>query len=70
MVIKDIMKLDRPMIILMLGVLLSHLGTYMVTPILPIVLRMEAGLSIYTDIAGSSTLSSMIDIKGAIIQRW
>jgi len=46
MVIKDIMKLDRPMIILMLGVLLSHLGTYMVTPILPIVLRIEAGLSL------------------------
>nr|WP_295974404.1 MFS transporter [uncultured Bacillus sp.] len=40
------MKLERSMFILMLGVLLSHLGTYMVVPILPIMLKIEAGLSL------------------------
>lgn len=46
MVIKELRKLDRPMLILMLGVLLSHLGTYMVVPILPIMLRIESGFSL------------------------
>ncbi|MCQ6277438.1 MFS transporter [Bacillus sp. V3B] len=44
--IKELRKLERPMLILMLGVLLSHLGTYMVVPILPIMLRIEAGFSL------------------------
>lgn len=44
--IKEIMKLERPMLILLLGVLLSHLGTYMVIPILPIMLRLEAQLTL------------------------
>lgn len=42
----EILKLDRPMFILMVGVLLFHLGTYMVTPILPIILRLENGLTL------------------------
>ncbi|WP_141432563.1 MFS transporter [Bacillus sp. 03113] len=44
--ISEMMKLERPLFILMLGVLLSHLGTYMVVPILPIMLKVEAGLSL------------------------
>ncbi|MGY3716942.1 MFS transporter [Sutcliffiella cohnii] len=44
--LSEIIKLERPLLILMLGVLLSHLGTYMVIPILPIMLRLEAGLSL------------------------
>lgn len=44
--IKDILKLERPLLILLFGVLLSHLGTYLVTPMLPIVLKTDAGLSI------------------------
>lgn len=32
---KELIKLERPMLVLLLGVLLSHLGTYMVIPILP-----------------------------------
>lgn len=44
--ISEMMKMERPVFILMLGVLLSHLGTYMVIPILPIMLRIEAGLSL------------------------
>ncbi|MGJ7920245.1 MFS transporter [Neobacillus sp. LXY-4] len=43
---KEISKLEKPMFILLLGVLLSHLGSYMVTPILPIVLRVEGGLTL------------------------
>ncbi|WP_147534080.1 MFS transporter [Bacillus marasmi] len=41
----ELLKLDRPMLILMVGVLLFHFGTYMVTPILPIILQAQAGLS-------------------------
>lgn len=44
--IKEIIKLEGPMLVLLLGVLLSHLGTYMVIPILPIMLRIESGLSL------------------------
>ncbi|MGO4886555.1 MFS transporter [Anaerobacillus sp. MEB173] len=44
--LSEIMKLERSLFILMIGVLLSHLGTYMVIPILPIMLRIEAGLSL------------------------
>ncbi|WP_280771703.1 MFS transporter [Salipaludibacillus daqingensis] len=44
--LREIMKLERSMFILMLGVFLSHLGTYMVIPILPIMLRLEAGLTL------------------------
>ncbi|MFE8703088.1 MFS transporter [Cytobacillus sp. FJAT-54145] len=39
-------KLNGPMRFLLLGVLLSHLGTYMVTPMLPITLKMDAGLTL------------------------
>lgn len=42
----EILKLERPMLILMLSVLLSRLGTYMVTPIYPIMLSIEEGLSL------------------------
>lgn len=42
----ELMKLDRSMFILMIGVLLFHLGTYLVTPILPIILQVQAGLSL------------------------
>ncbi|MEB1807433.1 MAG: MFS transporter [Bacillaceae bacterium] len=44
--IRGVMKLEKPLIILMIGVLLSHLGTYLVIPILPIMLRLEAGLTL------------------------
>ncbi|WP_226665320.1 MFS transporter [Metabacillus litoralis] len=44
--VKEILKLDRPLQILLFGVLLSHLGTYIVTPMLPIILKTEAGLTI------------------------
>lgn len=46
MSIKEIRDLERPMLILLIGVLLSHLGTYMVIPILPIMLKVEAELSL------------------------
>jgi MFS family permease len=39
-------QFDRPVYILLLGVLLSHLGTYLVIPILPIVLTTEMNISI------------------------
>jgi predicted MFS family arabinose efflux permease len=42
----EIRKLDRPLQILLLGVLLSHLGSYLVMPMLPIVLSTETGLSL------------------------
>lgn len=44
--IKDIFQLEKPLLILLFGVLLSHLGTYLVTPMLPIILKTDAGLSI------------------------
>jgi MFS family permease len=44
--LKEINKMDRPMIILLLGVLLSHLGNVMVVPMLPIMLKVEAKLSL------------------------
>ncbi|MFC4321608.1 MFS transporter [Litchfieldia salsa] len=44
--LKEILKLDRTLIILLLGVLLSHLGTYMVMPMLPIILKIDNGLSL------------------------
>lgn len=44
--IKETMKMGRPMIVLLLGVLLSHLGTVMVVPMLPIMLKVEAKLSL------------------------
>ncbi|WP_318507407.1 MFS transporter [Bacillus sp. T3] len=43
---KEIRKLEKPMLFLLLGVLLAHLGIYLVTPLLPIVLRTAGGLSI------------------------
>lgn len=42
----ELLKLDRPMLMLMIGVLLFHLGTYMITPILPIILKAHVGLSL------------------------
>lgn len=42
----NLKKMERPMYFLLLGVLLSHLGMYMVNPILPIMLSLEAGLTI------------------------
>lgn len=44
--IKEILKLERPLLILLIGVLLSHLGTYMVMPMLPIILKVDAGLTL------------------------
>ena len=46
MIVQDIKKLDRAMLILLLGVLLSHLGTYLVIPMLPIMLKIDADLSL------------------------
>jgi MFS family permease len=46
MAVKGITKLERPLQILMLGVLLAHLGTLLVMPILPIMLKTDAGLSV------------------------
>lgn len=46
MIVQDFKKLDRAMLILLLGVLLSHLGTYLVIPMLPIMLKIEADLSL------------------------
>lgn len=46
MAIKGIIKLERPLQILLLGVLLAHLGTLLVMPILPIMLKNDAGLSV------------------------
>ncbi|WP_254842725.1 MFS transporter [Bacillus sp. MRMR6] len=43
---KDTMQMGRPMIVLLLGVLLSHLGSLMVTPMLPIMLKIDAGLTL------------------------
>lgn len=43
---KDLFTLQRPLLVLLLGVLLSHLGTLLVMPILPIMLKMNAGLSL------------------------
>jgi MFS family permease len=37
---------ERPVYVLLLGVLLSHLGTYLVIPILPILLKTELDMSI------------------------
>jgi MFS family permease len=42
----EIRKLDRPLQILLLGVLLAHLGSYLVMPMLPIILTAETGLSL------------------------
>jgi MFS family permease len=39
-------KLDRPLQILLLGVLLAHLGSYLVMPMLPIILTTETELSL------------------------
>ncbi|GAA0330855.1 MFS transporter [Bacillus carboniphilus] len=41
-----IRKLEKSIRILLAGVLLSHLGTYLVTPLLPIMLSLEAGLAV------------------------
>ncbi|QOR68734.1 MFS transporter [Cytobacillus suaedae] len=46
MALKGITNLERPLQILMLGVLLAHLGTLLVMPILPIMLKTDAGLSV------------------------
>lgn len=39
-------KLDRPLQVLLLGVLLAHLGSYLVMPMLPILLKTDVGLSL------------------------
>jgi len=44
----NLSSIEKPMIVLLLGVLLSHLGTYMVIPILPIMLNDSIGLSFST----------------------
>lgn len=44
--LKNIFQLERPLLILLFGVLLSHLGSYMVIPMLPIILKSDAGLTI------------------------
>ncbi|WP_078544486.1 MFS transporter [Litchfieldia alkalitelluris] len=44
--LKEIGKLDRTLIVLLAGVLLSHLGTYMILPMLPIILTLDNGFSI------------------------
>lgn len=44
--LKDLIKLERPLQILLFGVLLSHLGTYIVTPMLPIILKTDADLTV------------------------
>lgn len=41
---KDLFRLQRPLLILLVGVILSHLGTMLVMPILPIMLKIDAGL--------------------------
>lgn len=46
MVFKEIRKLQRPLLILLFGVLLSHLGTLLVMPMLPIILKDEIGLTL------------------------
>ncbi|MEW9052396.1 MAG: MFS transporter [Neobacillus sp.] len=43
---KETMQMGRPMQVLLLGVLLSHLGTLMATPMLPIMLKVDAGLTL------------------------
>src|SRR5690625_7235933 len=40
--------MDRTMLVLLIGVLLTHLGTYMVIPILPIMFSETIGLSLGT----------------------
>jgi MFS family permease len=42
----QINKLEKPMLVLLCGVLLSHLGSVMVVPMLPIMLKIEAGLTL------------------------
>ncbi len=44
--LREYRKLDRPLKILLLGVLLAHLGSYLVMPMLPIILTTETGLSL------------------------
>ncbi|MFD1736738.1 MFS transporter [Bacillus salitolerans] len=44
--LKDIKQLEKPLIILLIGVLLSHLGTYMVLPMLPIILTTDTNLTV------------------------
>ncbi|GAA0330667.1 MFS transporter [Bacillus carboniphilus] len=44
--IQGLKTLDRPLLILLIGVLLSHLGNYMVVPIIPIVLSVDANLTV------------------------
>lgn len=46
MVLKRFKQLDRSLLILLTGVLLTHIGTYMVLPMLPIILKTDAGLSV------------------------
>lgn len=43
---KAMMKIRLQLKILMLAVLLAHLGTYMIIPLLPIFLKVEKGMSI------------------------
>ncbi|MBB6451846.1 MFS family permease [Salirhabdus euzebyi] len=45
---QSLRSIEKPMIVLLIGVLLSHLGTYMVIPILPIMLNETIGLSFAT----------------------
>lgn len=43
---KQFRKIERPMLVLLLGVLLSHLGTAMVIPMLPIMLKVDTQVSL------------------------
>jgi MFS family permease len=46
MVFNGFKQLDRSLYILLIGVLLTHIGTYMVLPMLPIILKTDADLSV------------------------
>ncbi|MGG7620781.1 MFS transporter [Bacillus coreaensis] len=43
--LQSLRNLEKPLLILLLGVLLSHLGTYIVLPMLPIMLKNNANLN-------------------------
>jgi MFS family permease len=67
---KEIMKLDRSLFILLLGVLLSHLGSYLVMPMLPIILKLDNGFSfvqIGTILASIAIAFQIGSISGGVL---
>ncbi len=58
-----------PMRVLLLGVLLSHLGTYMVVPLLPIFLKLEKGMTI-AEIGLILAMSPFTFQAGSLLGGW